>query len=183
METFQNMRIQEPNPNSSQNPKVKYLLTLPFRIVIACCLLFISFVIMLGFSFHYRNAKVAKAHGEEIKVVVLRQVSPRNSRERQYYILQSPNRGSFTHYSHAKYPVGKSINMLYLNRSEVPPSSLAASDILIRGRKSDSFLSLYFSSVKDKFMDYGITHSLCSFISGILAIKVVLPPANKSKSK
>lgn len=68
-----------------------------------------------------------------------------------------------------------------LSRSKVPPSSLAASNILIRGGKSDSLIALYFSSIKDKFSDYGITHSLCSLISGILAIKVVLPPKNISK--
>jgi hypothetical protein len=180
-ETLKNMRMPEQNPNSSQNTKLQYILSLPFRIAIAGFLLLINFAIVLGFTVHFRDAKVVRKHGEEIKVLVFKKVSPRTNRERQYYFLRSPNGGNFTHKSNAKYPVGESINILYLSRSKVPPSSLAASNILIRGKKSDSLITLYFSSIKDDFSDYGVTHSLLFFILGTLAIKVVLPPKNISK--
>ncbi|MEA5581287.1 hypothetical protein VB620_08030 [Nodularia harveyana UHCC-0300] len=179
------MKIQEPNPNSSSNPLVQYLWTLPARIVIACFLLMLSSIIVLNLNFNYRKAKVVKAHGEEITVFVQQKVLPSSGRDRksrQYYILKSRNRGAFRHYTKEKYPVGESISMLYLSSSN-PHSSFAAheSDILIRGKKSDSLIALYFSSIRKNKDDYGFTHTLCSFIFAILAIKVVLPPSNKNK--
>ncbi len=139
---------------------------------------------VVGFGFHYQTVKVLKTNGYETKVFVEKKIRPRTSRERLSYVLISHNGGAFKHYSNAEYPVGEYVDIVFIPKitphqdTSNPP--LGASDSMVRGKKSDSLRKLYFSSIKDDFDDYGFTHSLCSIVSGILAIRVVIPTIKKS---
>ena len=182
-----------------KNKIIQYILTFPIRIVVAFCFLFMSFALGFGPWTHFHIVRFLKIHGEETRAFVVKRVKAKRgsqgSIKKQYYIIRLSNQNTnkvVKLRSNAEYPVREYIDVLFFPNTpttlDIPLLPLGGKlhfsleMSIVRGRKKDSLLKLYFSSVRKNADDFGVTHTLFSVLFLCLSITIIIFVPNKIKS-